>query len=277
MNKLTNHQVQHFQNKIYDFYKQNRRSFCWREKITPYRVVVSEIMLQQTQTSRVIFKFEQWIQKFPNFESLAKASTQQVLSAWQGLGYNRRGLALHECAKRVVSEFGGQVPQDPELLQMFKGIGPNTAGSIYAFAFNKSVTFIETNIRTIFLHEFFKDQKEIHDKQLLPLIEQTVDQDNAREWYYALMDYGVYLKKELKLSNAASKHYAKQSKFEGSKRQMRGAVVRILSRVYQLSYDELGELVSIELPSNEHSLDRVLDDLKKDGFLKLAKEQVLLL
>lgn len=268
MNRLTDQQIIKFQKKIYDFYNRNKRDFDWRKNITPYKIVVSEIMLQQTQTSRVVSKFAQWLQKFPDFKMLAQASVKDVLSCWQGLGYNRRGLALYEFAKRVTKEFDGQVPKDPKVLETFRGIGPNTAGSICAFAFNIPVAFIETNIRTVFIHEFFKDRKDIHDKQLLPLITQTVDQKLSRDWYYALMDYGVYLKKDLKVSNSASKHYVVQSKFDGSKRQVRGAVVRILSKIPTLSYDELSELITMELPENKYDLYDVVCDLQKDGFLK---------
>ncbi len=264
---LTENQIIQFRQKIYDFYHANKRDFAWRNNITPYKVVVSEIMLQQTQTARVVHKFDQWLQKFPDFKTLASARVQEVLLCWQGLGYNRRGLALHEFAKRIECEFSGEVPCDPELLKTFKSIGPNTAGSICAFAFNLPVTFIETNIRTVFIHEFFKDGQSIDDKQLLPLIAATIDQQNPREWHYALMDYGVYLKKELKISNKASKHYAKQSKFIGSKRQVRGAIIRILSKVGQLSYDELSELITLELPDSCHSLDTLLEGLQKDKFL----------
>lgn len=269
--KLTKQQVNDFRSKVYNFYNKNRRSFEWRENISPYRIVVSEVMLQQTQTSRVTYKFNQWMKAFPDFKILASATTQQVLSCWQGLGYNRRGLALHMLAKRVVGEFNGMLPNDPNLLESFKGIGPNTAGSICAFAFNKPVIFIETNIRTVFLYEFFKDQKDVHDKQLLPLIEQTLSVSDSRNWYYALMDYGVYLKKVLKVSNKASRHYATQSKFEGSKRQVRGVVVKILSKVGSLSFQELSELVAIELPSNQHCLETVLSDLQKDGLVNMSK------
>lgn len=263
-----NDRIVQFRKRIYDFYHENKRIFSWRKDITPYRVVVSEIMLQQTQTSRVIHKFDEWMSKFPDFDTLASASVQEVLYAWQGLGYNRRGLALYDFAKRVIREFGGVVPTDPAVLITFKSIGSNTAGSICAFAFNKPVTFIETNIRTVFIHEFFKDVQNIDDKQLLPLITEALDLENPREWYYALMDYGVYLKKELKVSNTLSKHYVKQSKFIGSKRQMRGAVVRILSRIGKVSYEELCELMLLELPENCWGLESVIDDLEKDGFLE---------
>lgn len=272
MKKLSKKDTQSFQELIYNYYNENRRSFAWREEISAYRVVVSEIMLQQTQTSRVMHKFEEWMKSFPSFKDLSQASVQQVLSCWQGLGYNRRGLALYEFAKRVEAEFKGVVPANEVVLQTFKGIGPNTAGSICAFAFNKPVVFIETNIRTVFIHSFFKGQKDIHDKQLLPLIEQTLDKDNAREWYYALMDYGVYLKTTLKVSNKASKHYATQSRFEGSRRQMRGAVVRVLSKVHTMSYDELSELITFELPESKHDLYGVVNDLSKDGFITVKND-----
>ena len=274
MRNLSQQDIKSFQKLVYDYYYKHRRSFAWREEISAYRVVVSEIMLQQTQTFRVVHKFEQWMQAFPSFKDLSQASVQQVLSCWQGLGYNRRGLALYEFAKRVEGEFGGIAPTDEMILQTFKGIGPNTAGSICVFAFNKPVVFIETNIRTVFIHTFFKGQKDIHDKQLLPLIEQTLDQDNARDWYYALMDYGVYLKTKLKVSNKASKHYTKQSRFEGSRRQMRGAVVRVLSKVHTISYDELSELIVCELPQNHHDLYNVLSDLSKDGLLRFSNGEI---
>lgn len=256
-----------FREKIYVFYYENKRDFAWRRDITPYSVVVSEIMLQQTQTSRVVHKFNEWMSKFPNFELLAKASTQEVLYAWQGLGYNRRALGLHDFAKRVVKECNGVVPKDPDTLRTFKSIGQNTAGSICAFAFNQPVSFIETNIRTVFIHEFFRNQQGIDDKQLLPLITLSLDKDNPREWYYALMDYGVFLKKELKVSNKASKHYSKQSTFIGSKRQMRGVVIKILSTVVAMPYDALERLVFAQLPDNRSNLLDALQELQKEGFL----------
>jgi len=262
-------EIEAFKKIIYDFYRSNKRDFVWRKDIAPYKIFVSEIMLQQTQTLRVELKFIAWLEKFPNFQTLAKASTQEVLTAWQGLGYNRRALALHEGAKKIVSEFDGQVPSNLEVLQTFKGIGPNTAASICAFAFNLPVVFIETNIRTVFLHCFFPETKEkIHDKELLPLIAATLDHENSRDWYYALMDYGVHIKKELKANNKMSKHYTRQSKFVGSKRQVRGAIVRILSKGLSLSHDELHEMVSCQLPENMHDVARVVQSLVAEGFVK---------
>lgn len=265
-----------FQQKIYNFYHQHKRSFVWRENITPYKIFISEVMLQQTQTARVTEKFINWIQKFPDFASLANARSHQVLVCWQGLGYNRRGLALQVSAQKIMQNFSGQLPSDSKQLQTLPGIGPNTAGSICAFAFNLPVVFIETNIRTVFLHEFFKDEKNISDKKLLPLIQESLDCQNPREWYYALMDYGVYLKKELKLNNKNSKHYARQSKFIGSRRQVRGALIRILTKIHMASIQELCELIAQELPDNKHDVLKIIQNLVSEGLIQKKQEQLFL-
>jgi A/G-specific adenine glycosylase len=274
--KLTTNQVFDFQKKIYDYYHKNKRDFSWRSDITEYKIFISEVMLQQTQTSRVIFKFEQWIEKFPDFISVAQASQYEILSTWQGLGYNRRGLNLARAAQMIIQEFNGLLPKKLDDLQKIPGIGPNTAGSISAFAFNLPVVFIETNIRTVFLYEFFQDQQTVHDKEILFLVQETLDQKNPRDWYYALMDYGVYLKKELKINNKKSKHYTRQSKFIGSRRQVRGAIIRILSKTKKLSEDDLFFLIEQEVLGNQHSVESILQELldeklvyKKDDFFYL--------
>jgi len=231
-----------FRDFIWAFYEKEGRIFEWRNVDNPYYVLVSEIMLQQTQTYRVEPKYQAFIAEFPDLESLANASLRDVLGMWQGLGYNRRGKFLHQAAQRVMSEFGGNLPEDPELLVTLPGIGKNTAGSISAFAFNKPTIFIETNIRTVFIHSFFKNQDAVHDDLILPLVQQTIDQDNPREWYYALMDYGVHLKKMFPNPSRRSKHHVVQSKFEGSDRQIRGAIIRALVARPTLSESELNVL-----------------------------------
>ncbi|HSW75526.1 MAG TPA: hypothetical protein VLG50_00630 [Candidatus Saccharimonadales bacterium] len=245
----------------------------WRQDISPYKIFVSEIMLQQTQTARVQPKFENWMCLFPDFKTLASASKDQVLSAWQGLGYNRRGLALHAGAQRIVSEFNGYLPNDIQVLQTFSGIGPNTAASICAFAFNQPVVFIETNIRTVFLHHFFPQQKDIDDKQILSLIAASLDEKNSRDWYYALMDYGVYLKKEFKANNKRSRHYTKQSTFIGSVRQVRGTIIRILTQTKRLSYDDLYDFIRQELPYTTYNVDIILQQLIREGLIQEDNEQ----
>ncbi len=255
---------------IWQFYEQHKRPFAWRNVDNPYYILVSEIMLQQTQTYRVAPKFEQFIAAFPDISSLAQAELRDVLGVWQGLGYNRRGKALWENAKRMVSEHNGQLPDEPEQLETFSHIGPNTARSIVAFAFNQPVVFIETNIRTVYLHTFFKDKKGVHDKELMPLIEQTLDKTNPREWYYALMDYGVYLKKVLPNPSRKSAHHAVQSKFQGSDRQIRGSIVKRLTQVGELNKQDLFACLGQDWERYE----RILCDLAREEMVKLVGDQI---
>ena len=140
---------------IYDYFEHSKRNFAWRDIENPYYIVVSEIMLQQTQTFRVADKFDRFVQVFPDFHTLAQAPFAGVLSLWKGLGYNRRALYLQHIAQRVVRDHAGVLPCDLHVLQTFDGIGPATASSILTFAFNKPEVFIETNIRAVFLHHFF--------------------------------------------------------------------------------------------------------------------------
>jgi len=261
--------MQAFKQRIYNYYAAHGRKFPWRETHNPYHIFISEVMLQQTQTDRVIAKYEAWIKEFPTFESLAKATSADVLRQWQGLGYNRRGLYVHKSAQRIIAEHAGVLPNDPEYLVTLPGIGKATAASICAFAFNRPTIFIETNIRAVFIHEFFKDATEVTDGQLIPLIEQSVDSDNARIWYYALMDYGVMLKKTFKNPSRKSAHYSVQSKFEGSNRQIRGMILKILTQQTLLTYDDLLFLI----PRNPERVLHNLEALCREGFVCIKKEK----
>ncbi|MBP6942864.1 MAG: A/G-specific adenine glycosylase [Candidatus Buchananbacteria bacterium] len=256
---------------IYDYYREHRRDFPWRNTTNPYRIFISEVMLQQTQAPRVVSKYVEFIKRFPTFKRLATASTRDVLSAWQGLGYNRRALALQKAAQIVVNEYKGKLPTDPIELDKLPGIGQHTAGSIAAFAFNYPSIFIETNIRSVFIHHFFKDQEGISDAQLLPLITKMVDQNNPREWYWALMDYGVMLKKTLGNPSRQSKHYSKQSKFIGSRRQVRGVVIKlVLGQSKGLVEKEIYQQLEFEA----EVIESVLDELIAEGFLKEIKGRI---
>ena len=253
---------------VKQFYNQYKRDFAWRHEPDPYKIVVSEIMLQQTQTSRVLIKYPEFITVFPTIFDLASASTAQVLHAWNGLGYNRRGIFLHKLAQEVVAKYGGIVPETEAALIQLPGIGPGTAGSIVAFAFNKPSVFIETNIRSVFLHSFFPNQTNISDVQVMPLIEQTLDYTNPREWYYALMDYGVFLKQQFLNPSRKSKHHTKQSKFEGSNRQLRGAILRKLLVESKLTITQLLEC----LDGNDVSIERlesILQKMAKEGLIRI--------
>jgi len=237
--KLNQKQIKAFQHKIKNFYKKNRRDLPWRRSISSYRTVVSEIMLQQTQVPRVMTKFPEFIKAFPNFKQLAQAPLRDVLKVWQGMGYNRRAKYLKEIAQIMTKKYNGKLPNTFEELQTLPGIGPNTAASITAFAYNKPVIFIETNIRSVYIHEFFPNKNDVHDKDLMSLIEQTLDTKHPRDWYSALMDYGTKLKLENKNPSRKSKHYTKQSKFEGSDRQIRGQILKLLTEHEKLSEKKL--------------------------------------
>lgn len=217
-----------FQKLIWDFYKENKRDFPWRNTTNPYFVFISEICLQQTQTARVVEKYQEIIETFPTVESLANAPFPNVLAVWSGLGYNRRAKYLHEAVKLIVEKYNGKFPNNVELLDELPGVGANTAAAIVVYAFNRPAVFIETNIRRIFIHHFFADKENISDSEILPLVEKTLNRENPREWFWALMDYGSHLPKIVANPNRKSKHYGKQSKFEGSVREVRGSIVKIL-------------------------------------------------
>ncbi|HSX00748.1 MAG TPA: hypothetical protein VLF67_00780, partial [Candidatus Saccharimonas sp.] len=220
--------MEELRRKVWDFYEREGRDLPWRRAVTPYGVLVSEIMLQQTQVSRVLGRWEGWLTRWPGLAELAAAPVAEVLAQWQGMGYNRRALWLREAAGVVVREHGGELPRDPAELVRLPGVGPNTAGSIAAFAYEWPAVFIETNIRRVFLHECFGDREGVPDSELLPLVEAALDRERPREWYWALMDYGADLAKRVPNPNRRSKHYNVQSRFEGSVRQVRGAVLRRL-------------------------------------------------
>ncbi len=215
---------------VADFYATHgRHDLPWRQTHDPYKILVSEIMLQQTQVARVITKYDEFLRLFPTVQSLAQAPLGAVLTAWQGLGYNRRAKMLHQCAETIVDEYKGVWPTGIATLRSLPGIGPYTAGAVAAFAFSIPSTIIETNVRTVYLHHFFSNQSDVPDAALLPIITATLDHDDPRSWYYALMDYGSHLKLTIGNKNTQSKHYTKQSKFAGSDRQIRGAIIRTLS------------------------------------------------
>lgn len=266
-----NNAITQFRKNIWRYYSQHQRPFPWRETRDPYHILVSELMLQQTQTDRVVPKYEAFLARFPDVATLAKAPQSDVLALWQGLGYNRRALYLHQSAQQIINHHG-TIPKSSKTLQTLPGIGPYTAAAVLAFAFNQPTVVIETNIRTVFIHHFFGDaeKKEVHDKDILPLIAQTVDQENPREWYYALMDYGVYLKKLHPNPSRKSRHYTKQSRFEGSDRQVRGQVLRLLLEDKTSAVDAIRQKTNVE----QDRFERIIETLTRDGFIVRDRDTI---
>lgn len=230
--------TQEFQDLVWEFARTHTRAMPWRDNHTPYYVLVSELMLQQTQVARVIPKFELFTSRYPDVQSLAEAPLSNVLVLWSGLGYNRRAKFLQAAAASIVNNHGGVFPQTKHELMMLPGVGPNTAGAIMVYAFNLPEVFVETNIRSVFFEHFFIGQNKVTDKELREKVEVTLDCEHPREWYWALMDYGAYLKKNGVGRLAQSSHYKKQSPLKGSVREMRGCIIKVLSTA-PLSEDEL--------------------------------------
>lgn len=228
-----------FRRRLYRFFHDQGRQLPWRATTDPYRILVSEIMLQQTQVERVALRYGPFIHAFPDVWSLARAPLRDIMAAWQGLGYNRRALALQRSAQRLVAEFDGILPAEVDTLRTFPGIGEATAGALAAFAFNQAVVFIETNIRRVFLHCFFPGQNGVRDREILPLVAQTLDREQPRPWYYALMDYGTMLKRAVPNPNRRSAHHQRQAPFAGSDRQLRGLILKALLGSQALSAGEL--------------------------------------
>ncbi len=237
-----NKQEQKFIQTVQEFYNASgRHNLPWRKTHNPYRILVSEIMLQQTQVVRVLPKYQAFIKRYPTVQALAEASLGEVLVAWQGLGYNRRAKLLYQSALYIIHECNGIWPKTYAELQLLSGVGPYTAGAIMAFAYNEAVPVLETNIRTVYLHHFFISENEVSDSAILTLVERTLDRDNPRQWYAALMDYGTYLKSVYGNNTKQSASYAVQSRFTGSNRQVRGMIVRTLSNVEKATKQQLSK------------------------------------
>lgn len=237
------------------------RDMPWRNNTRPYYVLVSELMLQQTQVDRVIPKFNAFIEAFPTEHALARASLAEVLQLWQGLGYNRRAKYLHDAAQMIDTDFNGAFPTEKSDLLRLPGVGPNTAGAILNYAYNAAEPFIETNVRTVYFHHFYPDGDIVSDKELIKLVAQTIDQDNPREFYWALMDYGSWLKRQGAGRLAQSQHYKKQSPLKGSVREIRGQVIRELTK-RSLSDSQLRNVVTID---DRYAV--ALDGLLRDGLI----------
>lgn len=258
----TNQDIKKFQQTVWDFYHKNRRDFPWRETKDPYQILVSEIMLQQTQAPRVVAFYEKWIKRFPDVKTLARAKFSQIYPLWQGLGYNRRALALQKLAAEVMKKYDGVVPIDTSLLEELPGIGPYTARAVAIFSGNRQLTCIETNIRRVFIHYFFADVESVSDAEILPLLELALPPDRSREWHWALMDYGAYLKSAVKNPNRRAKGYAVQSKFEGSLRQIRGGILKHLAE----GPKNLVQVVEY-IQREEDKILAVLETMKNEGFI----------
>lgn len=220
--------VRDFQELIWHKGRELYRNMPWREDTRPYYVLVSELMLQQTQVAQVIPKFRAFVAAFPDEQALARASLADVLRAWQGLGYNRRAKYLHDAAAMIVHEYGGDVPAVDADLRRLPGVGANTAGAIMAYSYSQPSIFVETNVRTVYVHHFFGKRGDVRDSEIRSTLVQTIDREHPRQWYWALMDYGSWLKSQGVRTTHRNPQYRKQAPLAGSVREVRGRIVREL-------------------------------------------------
>lgn len=251
-----------FKKTVWEFYAQNKRSFSWRKTQKPYEILVSEFMLQQTQTARVVPKYANWLQKFPTALVLAQSPLSTVLTEWSGLGYNRRAKFLHAAAKVIAIELHNVFPSTYKELITLPGVGHYTANAMLAFAYNQPVPLVETNIRTAFLHHFFSNDQKVTEKEFEKIAQKTVDTENPREWYYALMDYGNWLKAEGIHYFDRQKKYRKQSPFKGSDRYVRGYLLREV-----LKHSKL-KLPDIIIPGyTAETIEKIAKTLHEEGLI----------
>ena len=264
MGVLNPQTIHAFRLAIYDHYHANYRPMPWRDTRDPYHILVSEVMLQQTQVERVKAKFAQFLVAFPTLAYLAAAPLEELLRVWQGLGYNRRAIALKRCAEEISNHFAGHFPTTISDLESLPGIGAYTARAVSAFAFGVAEPFIETNIRTVFIHFFFHGREKIADRLIMPLVSATLDHANPREWYYALMDYGVTLKQLHPNPGRRSSHHVRQSPFKGSNRELRSRMLRAILDQPGITARELADALTAERVQVEKNLTA----LAREGFVE---------
>ncbi|MDB5238934.1 MAG: endonuclease [Candidatus Parcubacteria bacterium] len=271
--KNSQKKLQGFKREVWTYYRAHKRDMPWRRDMSPYAIIVSEIMLQQTQVPRVVPKFDSWMKRFPDWRTLAKTPTRNVLKEWSGLGYNRRALYLKRIAEEITDngKRSETLPSDYQGLIQLPGIGPNTAGAILAYAFNVPHPFIETNIRSAYIHYFFTEKKggtKIPDAMIMPLIEETLADPkiraNPREWHWALMDYGSHLKASLPNPSRRSAHHVRQKPFKGSNRELRSEILKSVLRKPARIRD-IESLLKARYPSTE--IRRNLIALTREGFI----------
>ncbi len=273
--ELPTYDVEEFRSLVLTEGRNLYRDMPWRYIDDAYGVLVSEVMLQQTQVSRVMGKWSAWMDAFPTLDALAHADTADVLGAWQGLGYNRRALNLKRACEACVEMYDGMLPLSVELLEQLCGIGPTTAAGIVAFAYDRPAVYIETNVRTVFIHSFFPEKDRVSDRELAPYVRAACPEEDVRGWYYALLDYGAALKAALgKGADPArrSASYTRQSAFTGSHRQKRAEVLRIVlaapSATAQEIFSQLQEIerMSGRAPVSADEFDAIIRELVAEGF-----------
>lgn len=268
--RLSKTQIIGFQRKILTWWQKNKRDLPWRHTYDPYKILVSEIMLQQTQVSRVLPVYTAFLAKFPSVVHLSHASPAVILRAWKGMGYNRRALYLKKTAEVVVRSFGGIFPSDETSLRTLSGVGLYTARAIQVFAFQKDVAMVDTNIRKIITHFFFRDtpQKEVI---ILDTARQLVPKGRSWQWHQALMDYGAL--GMTKVASSAIRHRGENKStipFKVSDRYFRGKIIDDL-RTEPIRISTLRKKYIHMFSLTDERMSVLFDRLTKDGLIAVTR------
>ncbi len=302
------------QHSLLQWYDAEKRSLPWRETSDPYAILVSEIMLQQTQVDRVLPKYYQFLAAFPTLEALATASTADVLSVWVPLGYNMRAVRLQSIARQVIEEYHGRIPDSIEELLRLKGVGRYTAGAIACFAYHKQVATVDTNIRRVLHRIFFgleHPEPKLNDAQMLLHAEHVLPEGEAYNWNQALMDLGATIctsnnprcgqcplqetcEAYAEMSQhslfpsgtvlrqlrkvAEKKQPYRNVPFTSSNRYFRGRIIKLLSSAStseRLSLNDLGHHLKQDFSDADLPwLQQIIDGLVKDGLLDATTDGV---
>lgn len=263
LSSVSKNQIKKIQQEIFQFYKQHKRDLPWRKTTDPYKILVSEFMLQQTQVSRVVDYYTQWMKKWPTIQKLANEEYKNVLRAWIGLGYNRRAMYLHNTAKIIMEKFSGDIVTAVKHYEDLPGIGQYTSKAIQIFSTNANIATVDTNIRRIFINEFNLEES-ISEKDLFQLAERCLPLGKSRDWHNALMDYGAI---RLTSKKTGIKPKTQQSQFDGSDRQIRGKILRALLEEDQSMYQ-----LQQKLQVNKKRLLNILTKMIKEKTISQTNE-----
>lgn len=250
------------QTTVLDWFAKNARSLPWRETHDPYKILVSEIMLQQTQVPRVIPKYLAFFERFPTMESLVTATAADVIREWKGLGYNRRALNLQRAIRMVVTKLNGEFPNTVDELLILPGVGRYTAGAVMNFAFGIDTPAVDTNVR-LFIDTMLPSRRIRSENDYYDLGRQLIPKGKAHLWLHAVMDY---TSAELRSKRPKPTKKKETERFVGSNRYLRGRILDVL-RTKSISQHDLFKAIAEPIDSSVEKFDSLISALEREGFL----------
>ncbi len=280
--------------RLLEWYQTHRRDLPWRGATDPYAILVSEVMLQQTGVERVRPAYERFLQRFPTFEALANAPRLEVLRAWAGLGYNRRAVNLHECARIVQRDYGGQLPRDPTRLRRLPGVGPYTAAALRSFVYGEDVAALDTNVRRVVGRLRFGGVAQ--EAEVARAAAELVPAGQSATWNQAVMDFGslqcvvtspacvrcpladLCAAAPVPATRPARKVAERREAFVGSRRYYRGRIVAYLRDLPAGALAPLATILdatkSAWRPEDQSWLESIVRELADEGLARVVDDAV---